>query len=161
MIATLTTVIIATALAATPTTTPEWHMDKPHKGTHATPVREAAAIPSKAMPFAKCVAYRETGITNLNNRQSREDAQNPRSSASGRWQFLNTQWQHGGSFMVRDRLIDHGMPKQKAKEVRHALGDTPIHKWDGWFQDVLFNEVIARGGWKHWAGSKTCDALVP
>ena len=161
MIATLTTVVVATALAATPTTAPTWHMDQPHKGTHATAVREAAVVPAKWMRFAKCVAYRETGVTNLNNRQSRENALNARSSASGRWQFLDTQWRRGGSFMVRDRLIDHGMSKQQAKEVRRTLGDTPIRKWDGWFQDVLFNEVIARGGWTHWSGGKGCNALVP
>ena len=136
-------------------------LHRPTSGAHATVVREAAVVPSKWMRFAKCVAYRETGITNLNNKQSREDAKNPRSSASGRWQFLNTQWQHGGSFMVRDRLVQFGMPEQEAKRVRLHLGDRPIHKWDGWWQDVLFNEVVERGGWTHWRGSRACDALVP
>jgi hypothetical protein len=87
----------------------------------------------------------------LHNKQSREDARNSSSTAAGRWQFLAA-WQHGGSFMVRDRLVKFGVPQSNAKRVRQFLGARPIYEWDGFWQDVLFNEVIDRGGHRHWAG---------
>lgn len=135
-------------------------LHRPTSGAHVRAVREAATPPPRWVRFARCVLDRESGA-NLKNRNSGEGAKNPRSSASGRWQFLDSQWRHGGSFMVRDRLVKFGMPKQEAKRVRQHLGDTPIRKWDGWWQDALFNEVVERGGWRHWSGGKGCNALVP
>lgn len=62
--------------------------------------------------------------------------------------------------MVRDRLIEYGVPSKNAKRVRQYLGNLPIYQWDGIFQDVLFNEVIARGGHKHWYnGGDKCDQI--
>lgn len=160
MLATITAVVVAATMTTAPTADNTWRVDRPDRGTHGSVVREAAVIPPKWKPFAKCVAFRESGVTNLDNRQSREDARNSSSSAAGRWQMLRA-WQQGGSFMVRDRLVQFGMPKQDARHVRLTLGDTPIHEWDGWLQDVLFNEAIARGGWRHWSGGKGCNSLVP
>ena len=54
--------------------------------------------------------------------------------------------------MVRDRLVDFGVPKQNAKRVRQYLGSIPIYQWDGFWQDILFNEVVDRGGKHHWNG---------
>lgn len=137
----------------------EWALNRPSRGTWAGPVRASAAVPSRWRSFAECVLRRESGGV-LHNKQSREDARNGVSTASGRWQFLQA-WQHGGSFMVRDRLIRFGMPQAKAREVRKHLGSKPIYQWDGWYQDILFNEVIERGGWHHWTGGRGCNALVP
>ena len=134
-------------------------LHRPTRGAHAGAVREAATPPPKWAGFARCVLRRESGAV-LGNRQSREDARNGSSSAAGRWQFLSA-WQHGGSFMVRDRLVQFGMPKAQAREVRKHLGQRPIYKWDGWWQDVLFNEVVERGGWTHWTGGGGCNRLVP
>ena len=132
----------------------------PSRGAHSSPIREAATVPPKYSDWAACVLRRETGGV-LHNKQSREDARNNSSSASGRWQYLKA-WQHGGSFMVRDRLVDFGVPRADAKRVRQHLQGTPIHKWDGWFQDILFNEVIKRGGQKHWYnGGDKCDRMMP
>jgi len=54
--------------------------------------------------------------------------------------------------MVRDRLVDFGVPEQNAKRVREYLGSIPIYKWDGYWQDILFNEVVDQGGKHHWSG---------
>lgn len=137
----------------------EWALTKPSRGTWAGPVRASAAVPSRWRSFAECVLRRESGGV-LHNKQSREDARNGSSSAAGRWQFLQA-WQRGGSFMVRDRLIQFGMPNGKAREVRIHLGAKPIYQWDGWYQDILFNEVVERGGWTHWTGGAGCNSLVP
>lgn len=150
---------ILLAPTSTPTATPppvpsvsdrQITLDRPSRGAYASKIRAAATVPPKHRAWAECVLRRESGGV-LHNKQSREDARNPNSTASGRWQFLQA-WQHGGSFMVRDRLIKFGVPKQNAKRVRQYLGNTPIYKWDGFWQDVLFNEVIERGGKHHWNG---------
>jgi Fe-S cluster biosynthesis and repair protein YggX len=58
--------------------------------------------------------------------------------------------------------VQFGMPFQQAKRVRVYLSGQPIHKWPGELQDVLFNEVIERGGWRHWSlGGSPCNALIP
>jgi len=54
--------------------------------------------------------------------------------------------------MVKDRLVKFGVPKAQAAKVRKYLGARPIYKWDGYWQDILFNEVIERGGKHHWNG---------
>lgn len=137
----------------------EVNLHRPDRGAHKTAVREAATVPPRWRAFAECVLRRESGGV-LHNRQSREDARNGSSSASGRWQFLSA-WQHGGSFMVKDRLVRFGMPVEQAKDIRLHLADKPIHRWDGWYQDVLFNEVIHRGGWHHWHGGNGCNGKRP
>jgi len=133
----------------------ELSLQQPSRGAYSQSLRAAATVPAKDKRWAQCVLTRESGGV-LHNKQSRETARNPTSSAAGRWQFLQA-WQHGGSFMVKDRLVKFGIPVAEAKQVRKYLGTTPIHKWDGIWQDVLFNEVIARGGKHHWnGGSHSC-----
>lgn len=126
------------------------NLQRPSRGYLRSPIREAATVPAREKDWAECVLRRESGGV-LHNKQSREDARNGSSSAAGRWQFLAA-WQHGGSFMVRDRLVDFGVPRKNAKRVRQYLGNTPIYQWDGYWQDILFNEVIDRGGKHHWNG---------
>lgn len=152
--------LIASAILMLPTDggDREFSLNQPSRGAYSSAVREAATVPPRWVPFARCVLKRETGGV-LHNKQSREDAHNGSSSAAGRWQYLPV-WQHGGSFMVRDRLVRFGMPKAQAKKVRQYLGSRPIHKWDGFYDDILFNEVIKRGGWRHWSGPG-CNGLVP
>lgn len=59
--------------------------------------------------------------------------------------------------MVRDRLIEFGMPEQVAKKVRRYLGSIPIYKWHGYYQTIGFLEVVDRGGRYHWnGGSHSC-----
>ena len=54
--------------------------------------------------------------------------------------------------MVRDRLIQFGMPKPEARNIRNQLSRIPIYRWNGYWQDIGFNEVIERGGAHHWDG---------
>jgi len=131
----------------------EWAINRPNRGQSRTVrvVQRAAAVPRPLLPFASCVLDRESG-GNLDRRQSGVAARNPASSAAGRWQFLDTPWRHGLSFMVRDRLIQFGMPKAEARKVRLYLGARHIATWDGWYQDIGFLEVIERGGKHHWDG---------
>ena len=160
--------LLVAALMATPIQTPD-HFDlversvnvaKPMHGAWDDQIVSASTVPKKWRAFATCVLDRESGAT-LDRIQSGAGALNPRSSASGRFQFLDSQWRHGGSFMVKDRLVRFGVPKLHAKQVRKHLGKTPIHKWHGHWQQTLFNEVVARGGWFHWSGGGGCNSLKP
>ena len=59
--------------------------------------------------------------------------------------------------MVRDRLVEFGMPRPAARQVRLYLGARPISAWPGWYQDIGFLEVVERGGRHHWnGGSHSC-----
>lgn len=128
---------------------------KPLKGGFSDVITAAAKVPKRWQPFASCVLERESGA-DLKNKNSGEGARNPRSSASGRWQFLGA-WQEGLPFMVADQLRDHGMPKKEAKQVRVHLQSKPIAKWDGHFQDAGAIEVLQQGGWFHWRYGDKCD----
>jgi hypothetical protein len=148
----------APSITTTVTPAPErqWAIQRPTRGAHARAVQRAATIPPQHRQWAACVLDRESGGT-LDRPQSGSGARNPASSAQGRWQFLNNNWQRGLSFMVRDRLVQFEMPKQQAAAVRRYLGARPIASWDGWYQDIGFNEVVERGGAHHWnGGSHSC-----
>lgn len=123
-------------------------------------VRAAAEPPRAWRAFAECVLRRESGAT-LDRQQSGVGAQNPRSTAAGRWQML-AGWQHGGAWNVQKRLIRYGAPKPQARQVRIYLQRTPIHRWHGIWQDMAAFEALESGGWRHWylAGSR-CNGLVP
>ena len=116
----------------------------------ATPYMGAAQIPHDWHTFAECVLDRESGAT-LDDPTSGLRAKNPRSSASGRWQFLDNAWRHGLAHMVAERLHDHGMPWREAKAERKKLRAKPIRYWPAWAQDAGFAAVIdTPNGWKHW-----------
>ena len=119
-------------------------------------VQKAAEFPRSIRGFASCVLDRESGGS-LSDRTSGMGARNPSSSASGRWQFLNNNWQHSLPWMVKDRLIRFGMPKAQASQVRTYLDSRQIATWSGWWQDIGFIEVMAQGGRHHWSGgSHSC-----
>ena len=142
--------------AAQSTNDREWAVNRPSRGAHASAVRKAATVPRSIRGWASCVLDRESG-GDLERTQSGAGARNPVSSASGRWQFLDTSWRRGLSFMVRDRLVQFGMPKAQAREARIWLGNHHISDWPGVLQDVGFNEVVERGGRFHWnGGSHSC-----
>jgi hypothetical protein len=128
---------------------------RPSRATVSRQVALAALPPPAWREFAACVADRESGGS--------PTAQNPTSSAAGKWQFLDAQWRSGLAYMVRARLIAHGVPWAEAKRIRLQLQATPIHRWPERLQDVGFTAVVTQpGGWRHWhlAGSR-CNALVP
>jgi hypothetical protein len=126
-------------------------LEQPSRGSHASVIREAAKVPAKHRSFASCVLDRESGGT-LDRIQSGVGAKNPNSTASGRWQFLDSQWREGLSFMVRDRLVQFGMPNDDARTIRQQLSTQPIYEWHGYWQQIGFVEVITRGGEQHWKG---------
>lgn len=156
MLTTLATLALTALLTITPNTPdPDdraWSVQRPTRGAHAAPIRAAALIPPAWRPFADCVSDRESGGSYT--------ARNPSSSASGRFQFLDTSWRPGLAWMVRDRLVRYGLPKAQATAVRVYLQRTPIAAWPGPYQDAGFAEVVTRGGWHHWIlpGSR-CNAL--
>jgi len=110
-----------------------------------------AATPPKGLTeWSKCILKRETGAV-LHNKTSRQDAKNKTSSASGRWQFLDS-WQHGLPYMVKERLMEKGMSHADSKKIRIQLSAKPIRQWPGIYQDIGAFEVMSRGGFHHWAG---------
>lgn len=116
----------------------------------------ASAIDSAAvspMPkFTHCVAQRES--------HHNPKARNPRSSAQGKYQFLDRSWRDGLAYMVRDRLIQFGMPKRQAMKIRVTLVRKEIAKWPEVMQDIGHAEVLERGGWFHWRHGDRCDRLA-
>lgn len=126
-------------------------LNRPSRGGHMRVIARAATVPAQWRNFARCVLSRESGGS-LERIQSGVGARNPGSSASGRWQFMNGDWQHSLPWMVRDRLVDFGMPKAQANKIRRYLDKRPIYKWHGYWQDIGFNEVMAQGGRHHWDG---------
>lgn len=119
--------------------------------------RAAASLPSEWQPFRDCVAARESS--------GRYDAQNPVSSAQGKFQFLDSQWRHGGGWNVWKRLLANGYDRNTAKRLLSRLHATPIKQWRPVYQDILFASVVTSRqgmGWRHWhlAGSR-CNTLVP
>lgn len=116
----------------------------------------ASAIDSAAvspMPkFSHCVAERES--------HHNPKARNPVSSAQGKYQFLDRSWRKGLAFMIRDRLIQFGMPKKQAAKIRVTLVRKEIAKWPEVLQDIGHAEVLERGGWFHWRYNDRCDRLV-
>ena len=127
------------------------NFEKPTAGAWDDQIVAASKVPKKWRPFARCVLDRESGGT-LRKIQSGAGAKNPRSSASGRWQFLDSQWRPGLAHMVRQRLVDYGVPKSHAKKVRMHLQSKPINKWHGRWQDIGFIAVVTSGGAHHWNG---------
>lgn len=121
-------------------------------------VLKAAEIPASQQAFAACVSHRES--------RGSYTARGDESSARGRWQFLDTQWRRGLSYMVAARLRHFGMPAKQARHIRIQLTHTSIDKWKPAYQDAAFVAVLnadgAWSGWRHWhlAGSK-CNRLVP
>lgn len=69
-------------------------------------------------------------------------AANPRSTARGAYQFLDSQW--------RDSLVWMLLPEHRklglTSEVK-ALRDKPIHKWNRYWQDAAFYTA-----WRHSEG---------
>lgn len=126
-------------------------VEQPSRGDHSSIIKEASRVPAKWQKFTRCILARESGAT-LERIQSGVGARNPNSSASGRFQFLDRAWREGLAFMVRDRLIQFGMPKPQARQVREYLTRQPIYKWHGYWQQIGYVEVIERGGAHHWSG---------
>jgi hypothetical protein len=117
-------------------------------------VSTAAKIPAQWQPFAKCVSTRES--------HGNPRAQNPISSAQGKYQFLDNAWRHGAGWNVYNRLRAAGMPRAQARRVLARLHVTPIKRWREEYQDAAFVYVIlVPGGWRHWQGGRGCNALVP
>ena len=118
----------------------------------------ASEIPARWQPFASCVSQRES---NGNYR-----ARNRSSSASGRWQFLDTAWRvNGGIEWIVLRQMKRAGATWKARQATYRmLSRTPIHRWPSWAQDAAFVGVVTERptGWRHWSlpGSR-CQGLVP
>jgi hypothetical protein len=119
-------------------------------------VRSASTVPARWRAFAECVLHRESGAT-FARPQSGVGAVNSGGYA-GRWQF-GTDWRKGLPYMVRDRLVRHGLDQRQARTVRLWLTAHPIQQWPGLYQDMGAFEVMERGGSFHWklAGSR-CEA---
>lgn len=118
-------------------------------------VTKAAELPSvQQEQFRECVARRES---NHNPR-----ARNPRSSAAGTYQFLDSKWRRGLAHMTVQRLKQHGYP---TSGLRDQLRKKPINQWPERYQHVAFAAVLnAEGpwsGWRHWhLPGSPCNRLV-
>lgn len=131
----------------------EWAVSRPNRGAPRA-VAAAATVPPRYRTWAACVLDRESGGTLADPTSGAGALNGGGSGAQGRWQFMPA-WNHGGPYMVRDRLVRHGMTPRTARTVRVYLSGRPIHRWPGVYQDALFNEAVTRGGAFHWSGH-TC-----
>jgi hypothetical protein len=126
--------------------------------------RQARQIPKEWEAFTLCISERESGYGNDHPSKSYR-AKNPASSASGRYQFLDTSWRQGGAWNVWKRLIRNGYDRATAKYVRMKLMATPMREWRPVYQDILYAEVILSGegkGWRHWyLAESECNSKVP
>ena len=146
---------VVAAAAADGDSSRSWHVSRPDRGAYRSLVR-AAATPAPAITsWAVCVLDRESGGT-FDRRQSGAGALNTAGSgAAGRWQFMPA-WRHGLPYMIRDRLVQFGMPPKQARQVRLFLSELYyINRYPGLYQDIGMLEVVERGGWFHWNGH-TC-----
>ena len=151
-------IIFAAVMALPSSDDRELSLQRPSRSVSA--VRLASTVPPRWRGFAACVLRRESGAT-LDRAQSGVGAQNPSSSAAGRWQMLSG-WREGGAWNVQKRLVRFGAPKAQAREVRVYLQRTPIHRWSGVWQDMAAYEALESGGWRAWyAPGSPCNALVP
>ena len=117
-------------------------------------VATAARIPTAWQPFRDCVVNRES--------HGNPRAQNPISSAQGKYQFLDNHWRRGAGWNVYSRLRDAGMPRSQARQILAKLHVTPIKRWREEYQDAAFAFVILiPRGWRHWSGGHGCNRLVP
>ena len=116
------------------------------------PTVAAAHIPKPLQAYATCVEHRE----------SRGNPQALNSTGhAGLYQFAQA-WRHGLPYMVRDRLVQFGMPAKAARAVRVHLQRLPIHHWPAKYQRIGFLEVLERGGYEHWhIGGSRCNGLAP
>ncbi len=129
----------------------------PFRGQHADLIDKAATVPASFRSWAKCVVHRESGGT-LTDRTSGLRALNS-SYHQGRFQF-SRDGNHGGPYRVRDQLVDAGLSRQDAREVRIYLSGRPIWKWPAGDQDALFIEAVQQGGSHHWSlRGSSCEAL--
>lgn len=139
--------MIALILAMTIHTTP----------THLDYYKAAAMIPKDQRTYAACVSYQES----RGNYRAIGDNENAR----GRWQFLDSNWRHGLSYMVANRLADHGMPRSKVKSLVKHLKSRSIDTWEPVYQDIGFvaalNAKHKWSGWTHWSVDRQCNKLVP
>jgi hypothetical protein len=127
--------------------------------------RQARELPREWEAFTLCISKRESGYGRTADTSKSYRAKNPASTASGRYQFLDSSWRRGGAWNVYKRLIRHGYTKETAAKVRNRLMATPIRQWKPVYQDILYAEVILSSegnGWRHWhlAGSP-CNSKVP
>lgn len=144
----------ALALALAPALPADDRAPRPSRAT-AGIARQAATPPPAWTAFATCVERRES--------KGHAGIVNPDSGAAGLFQFHpEKDWRHGLPYMVADRLVAHGLPRPAARALRITLQGLPIHDWPAIWQRIGFAEVIARGGWRHWAlPGSTCNQLVP
>jgi hypothetical protein len=110
-------------------------------------VASAAQIPSRWKPFQRCIVSRES--------HGHIHSRNPRSSAQGKYQFLDHLWRASLGRQVAARLRHFGMSKAQADTVRARLQRIPIADWPESYQDAAFAAVISQGNWRPWyqAGS--------
>jgi len=124
---------------------------------HATNYKAAAEIPKDQKIYAACVSHQES----RGNYRAIGDNENAR----GRWQFLDSNWRRGLSYMVAKRLMDYGMPKEKMKPLVKHLRSKSIDAWEPIYQDIGFvaalNAKHPWSGWRHWAVDTECNKYVP
>lgn len=111
----------------------------------------AAAAVSPMPEFSKCVERRESnGVPTVVNA----------SGHAGLFQFAKG-WRRGLSYMVAERLREHGMNRSHARTVRITLSSTPIHRWKAIYQRIGHAQVLDEGGWRHWSlPGSPCQGLV-
>jgi hypothetical protein len=107
------------------------HLVRPPVHVSRSTARSAILIPSVVRVFGRCVINHESRYA----KPSPYRAQNPHSTASGAYQFINKTWRH------YQTLAGFGGRYSRAKYAPPLV------------QDLVFAAAIKRGHYYHWRGT--------
>jgi len=129
--------IIELAIAASIGLTPVQPVTEPDIGYEVS-AYQGKWYSAKWEPVRKCIMQRES--------RHNYRAKNRSSSASGAYQFLDSQWRDSLVWILRrDTAKPHRYKLEKLREI-------PINKWPRYYQDQAFWTVWRKGaGRHHWA----------
>ncbi len=128
-----------TAALTTPDSDRQWAVSRPNRGGVGrfmdTNVREVwEGVPLSVRSFLSCVAAHESSHSPW--------AENPTSTASGKYQFLQDTWDGNARWAKVD-----------GKFVARPYVGQPASEAPAWVQEAVAIHAVLNDGWKNWKGT--------